>query len=171
MRPDQYTTGGGALFGKMPAVFAAGAAAIPAAVAVAETAGAAAAAWAATHPGVIGFGTAVVAGVNGQQIGGSGAARGAASVLENSGPIARSLGAASRAEMVAKQVGLNINSPTSRQILNSLGMKVTDFIGKYRAGSIRGKFPSEFLDKTVEEALTEGGSIVRKLLTDGRFVK
>jgi hypothetical protein len=61
-----------------------------------------------------------------------------AEVLENSGPIAKSLGAASRAEMIAKKLGLNINSATTRQVLNSLDMTVTDFISKYRAGSIRG---------------------------------
>lgn len=91
--------------------------------------------------------------------------------LENSGPIARSLGAASRGEMLARRVGLNIESPTSRQILNSLDMKVVDFIGRYRAGGIRSQFPSEFMDKTIEQALLSGGSTVRKLLLDSRFVK
>lgn len=95
-----------------------------------------------------------------------GSARG---VLPRSGPIARSLGAASRAEMIAKRVGLNIESPIARQVLNNLDMMVTDFIGKFRRGAISRKFTSEFLDRTVEEALLEGGSSVRKLLTDTRF--
>jgi hypothetical protein len=50
-------------------------------------------------------------------------------------------------------------------------MKVKDFIAKYRLGSVRAEFPSEYLDKTVEEALTGGGSTVRKLLTSGEYVK
>ncbi len=91
--------------------------------------------------------------------------------VANSGPIARSLGAASRAEMLARKLKLNIRSPTTRQLLNSLDDKVVDFIGKYRMGGIKGKFPSEFLDKSVEQALRDGGSTVRKLLLDGRFVK
>jgi hypothetical protein len=50
-------------------------------------------------------------------------------------------------------------------------MQVGEFIGKFRKGSIREVFPSEYMEKTVDEALQEGGSQVRKLLTDGRFVR
>jgi hypothetical protein len=97
----------------------------------------------------------------------------AARALPRSGPIPRSLGAASRAEMIAKKVGLNIKSPTSRQVLNSLDDDVVNFIGKFRKGSIKEVFPSEFLKPgvTVEQALLEGGSTVRKLLTNTRFIK
>lgn len=50
-------------------------------------------------------------------------------------------------------------------------MKVFDFIGEFRQGSIRREFPSEFMNMTVEDALKSGNSKVRKLLTDGRFVR
>lgn len=42
-----------------------------------------------------------------------------------------------------------------------------------RRGNIKARFPGEFLQDhvTVEQALTGGGSTVRKLLTDNRFVK
>ncbi len=93
--------------------------------------------------------------------------------LEGSGPIPRSVGAASRAEMLAKKLGLNIESPTTRQLLNNLDMSTKDFIGKFRKGSILSEFPGEFLKEgvTVEDALVNGGSKVRKLLIDGRFAK
>jgi RHS repeat-associated protein len=92
-------------------------------------------------------------------------------VLPNSGPIARSLGAASRSELLARKLKLNINSPTTRQVLNSLDDTVGSFISNFRSPKIRGKIPGEFLDQTVEQALRSGNSTVRKLLTDNRFVK
>ncbi len=67
-------------------------------------------------------------------------------------------------------MGLNINSATTRQVLNSLDMKVSDFVGQVRAGSIKGRLPSEVMEMTVEEAL-QHSSTVRKLLIDTRFVK
>jgi hypothetical protein len=91
--------------------------------------------------------------------------------LANSGPIMRSLGAASKAEMLAKKLNLNINSPVARQVLNSLDQTVESFINTYRKGSIKSVFPGEYLNMTVEDALRSGNTTVRKLLTDGRFVK
>jgi len=91
--------------------------------------------------------------------------------LANSGPIMRSLGAASKAEMLAKKLNLNINSPVTRQVLNSLDQTVESFINTYRKGSIKSVFPGEYLNMTVEDALRSGNTTVRKLLTDGRFVK
>jgi len=91
--------------------------------------------------------------------------------LANSGSIMRSLGAASRAEMLASKLKLNINSPVARQVLNSLDEPVESFITTYRKASIRSVFPGEYLNMTVEEALRSGNTTVRKLLIDGRFVK
>jgi RHS repeat-associated protein len=90
--------------------------------------------------------------------------------LPRSGPIASSVGAMSRAERLARKLKLNANSLTTRQLLNSLDDKVSDFVGQFRQGSINRELPSEVLDMTVEEALNHS-SKVRKLLTDGRFVK
>jgi RHS repeat-associated protein len=67
--------------------------------------------------------------------------------------------------------GLNASSSTTQNLFANRSMNVTDFIGRFRKGSIREVFPSEFMDKSVDEALRVGGSTVRKLLTDGRFVR
>jgi hypothetical protein len=91
--------------------------------------------------------------------------------LPNSGPIAKGVGAASKAEMLARRLKLNLNSPTTRQVLNSLDESVETFISKYRKSSVRSEIPGEYLNKTVEEALNSGNSTMRKLLTDGRYVK
>jgi hypothetical protein len=91
--------------------------------------------------------------------------------LPNSESIMRSLGAASRSEMLAKKFKMNINSPTTRQVLNSLDESVESFISIYRKSSIRSEIPGQFLKQTVEEALKIGNTTMRKLLTDGRFVK
>lgn len=73
----------------------------------------------------------------------------------------------------AKKFNLNAESPTSRQILDNLEMDVQEFISNYRKAGIEGVFPGEYLEKGVKlrDALKEGGSTVRKLLTDGRFTK
>jgi RHS repeat-associated protein len=91
--------------------------------------------------------------------------------LPNSGPIMHGLGAASRAEMLAIKLKMNINSATTRQVLNSLDETVESFISKYRKSSITNEMPGQFMKQTVEEALKSGNTTVRKLLTDGRFVK
>jgi RHS repeat-associated protein len=90
--------------------------------------------------------------------------------LPRSGPIAKSLGAMSRTEALARKLKLNANSPTTRQVLNSLDDKVSDFVGQFRQGAINRELPGEVLDLTVEEAL-KYSTKVRKLLIDGRFVK
>ena len=76
----------------------------------------------------------------------------------------------SRAEHLARKLKLNVNSPTTRQVLNSLDDPVSDFVGRFRRGSINRELPSEVLGMTVEEALKHS-SKVRKLLVDSRFVK
>jgi hypothetical protein len=78
----------------------------------------------------------------------------------------------SRAEAVARRYRLNINSPTTRQVLNSLDDPVEDFIAQFRRGSIWREMPGEVRGLTVdvEEALGVGRK-VRKLLIDGRFAK
>lgn len=44
-------------------------------------------------------------------------------------------------------------------------------ISTYRKSSIRSEIPGQFLKQTVEEALKSGNTTIRKLLTDGRFIK
>jgi RHS repeat-associated protein len=83
----------------------------------------------------------------------------------------KSLGAASRAEMMARKHNLNMNSKTALQVLDNLDISVESFIGQFRKGSIKSEFPSEFLSGTVEDALNSGNSTVRKLLIDSRFTK
>ncbi|WP_437812092.1 SpvB/TcaC N-terminal domain-containing protein [Sorangium sp. So ce1078] len=98
------------------------------------------------------------------------AAEGAAKALPRSGPIARSVGAMSRAEALARKLGLNANSPTTRQVLNSLDMPVNQFVGQFRKGGILRELPGEVLNFSVEDAL-QYSSKVKKLLIDGRFSK
>jgi len=74
-------------------------------------------------------------------------------------------------EPLAKKYGLNVNSPTSQQVLDNLNTPVDRFISQFRQASVRSEMPSEFLGKTVGEALQSGDSTVRKLLIDSRFVK
>jgi hypothetical protein len=76
----------------------------------------------------------------------------------------------SRAEALARKLGMNANSPTTRQALNSLDMKVRDFVGSYRQGKILRELPGEVMDMSVENAL-QHSSKVKKLLIDGRFAK
>lgn len=52
-----------------------------------------------------------------------------------------------------KKYGLNVNSPTSQQVLDNLNTPVDSFISQFRQASIRSEMPSEFLGKTVGEAL------------------
>lgn len=76
----------------------------------------------------------------------------------------------SRAEMLARKLKMNIDSPTTRQVLNSLDDSVRTFVAQFRKGSINRELPGEVMDLTVEQAL-QHSTKVRKLLTDGRFVK
>ena len=90
--------------------------------------------------------------------------------LPNSGPIALSLGAESRSEQLPRKLNLNVNSPTTRQVLNSLDTDVSSFVGEFRRGGIWWELPGEVAGMSVEEA-TQHSSTVRKLLVDNRFVK
>lgn len=74
-------------------------------------------------------------------------------------------------EPLAKKYGLNVNSRTSQQVLDNLDTSVDSFISQFRRASVRSEMPSEFLPKTVGEALQSGDSTVRKLLIDSRFAK
>ncbi len=76
----------------------------------------------------------------------------------------------SRAEALARKLKMNVNSPTTRQVLNSLDDSVGSFVGQFRKGSINRELPGEVMEMTVEQALGYSTK-VRKLLTDGRFVK
>ena len=72
---------------------------------------------------------------------------------------------------LAKKYKLNINSPITQQIIDSLDKSVDSFISTYRKSSIRAEVSGVFINQTVEEALKNGNSTIRKLLTDGRFIK
>ena len=75
--------------------------------------------------------------------------------------------AAAKSLQFEKKIGINVNSLA---VVNR-AMSARAFIGQFRKASVLGEFPAEFLDQTVEQALTSGDSTVRKLLTDGRFAK
>ena len=74
-------------------------------------------------------------------------------------------------EPLAKKYGLNVNSQTSQQVLDNLDTPVDNFISQFRKASVRSEMPSEFLRKSVGEALQSGDATVRKLLIDSRFAK
>ena len=78
---------------------------------------------------------------------------------------------ARRVERLATELGLNSDSPTTRQLLTHIDMRVDAFISAFRRAGIRQEFPAEFLEMTVEEALRRRDSTVRKLLLDRRFAK
>jgi hypothetical protein len=84
---------------------------------------------------------------------------------------ASALGAAPNLVRLGQKFGLNADSAVARNILENLNMTVSQFISENRAASILRKFPTEYLDKTLAQALSEGGNTVRKLHTDGRFIK
>ncbi|MDI1479205.1 hypothetical protein [Polyangium sp. y55x31] len=66
-------------------------------------------------------------------------------------PIPSSVGPMARAEALARKLKLNVDSPTTRQVLNSLDDKVGDFVAKYRRGSIQRELPwDEIKDMTLE---------------------
>jgi hypothetical protein len=84
---------------------------------------------------------------------------------------ANPLGAAPNLVKLGKKFGLNASSATSRNVLENLNMPVHQFISQNRKASILREFPAEYLNRTVGEALKEGGTDVSKLLTDLRFAK
>ncbi|MFD0522586.1 RHS repeat-associated core domain-containing protein [Paractinoplanes durhamensis] len=69
----------------------------------------------------------------------------------------------------ARQVNL---SPTDPAVANR-GMKVTDFIAKYRKGGVRSVIGKDYMEMTVGDALktakSSHDSQARKMLVDGRF--
>lgn len=73
-------------------------------------------------------------------------------------------------ETLARQLRLNTNSPTSRQVLNNLDDTVASFVTRFRCGNINRELPREVMEMAVEQAL-QHSSKVRKLLTDRRFIK
>jgi LysM repeat protein len=95
--------------------------------------------------------------------------------LPRTEPIISSVGAASRAERLAMKLKMNMDSPTTRQVLNSLDDKVETFIANFRKASIYSEFPGgqggSFSQMTIEEALRTGNTTVKKLLIDLRFRK
>lgn len=94
----------------------------------------------------------------------------AAGDLPRTEPVPPTLGAMSRAERLARKLKLSVDSPTTRQVLNSLDDTVGQFVARFRQGRILRELPREVLNMTVEEAL-QHSTKVRKLLTDGRFAK
>ena len=76
-----------------------------------------------------------------------------------------------RVDLLAREFALNINSLTTRQLLDHRDMRVDAFINAFRRAGIRGEFPAELLEMTVEEALRSRHATVRKLLIDRRFAK
>jgi len=64
--------------------------------------------------------------------------------------------AARRADRLAQTLGLNSDSPITRQLLTHLDMRVDAFISAFRRAGIRQEFPAEFLERTVEEAYSRG---------------
>ena len=71
---------------------------------------------------------------------------------------------------LAKKYGLNAKSTTTKQLLENFNMKASDWIGKYRKGSIK-SILGEVGDKTIGEIFATADSRTRKLLIDGRFAK
>ena len=100
-----------------------------------------------------------------------GFAKGASIIKTGAKIISNSNKVVTNAEKLARILKLNINSPTTQQILNNLDKTVESFISNFRQSSIKSQFPGEFLNKTLKEALKSGNTTVRKLLTDRRFIK
>jgi hypothetical protein len=73
-------------------------------------------------------------------------------------------------ERLARALRLNINSPTTRQIIDNANLTVRDFVGRFRQASIGRELPGEFLDTPVKDAIRTSDT-VRKLLLQSRFFK
>jgi hypothetical protein len=79
----------------------------------------------------------------------------------------------SEAEQVlklAKKYRLNAESSTTKQLLKNFNMKASDWIAKYRKGSIKSVL-GDVGDKTIGEIFDAANSQTRKMLIDGRFAK
>ncbi len=53
----------------------------------------------------------------------------------------------------ARGLGLNVESATTQHLLRNLETPVRDFISKFVKGSVNRQFPTQFLNKTVRDAL------------------
>ncbi|MBX3420953.1 MAG: hypothetical protein KF752_05275 [Pirellulaceae bacterium] len=74
------------------------------------------------------------------------------------------------AKALAKKLRLNYDSPTTKTILENIDSPVSSFESSFRQGKILQKLPGEVLNMPLHEALKHS-TMVRKLLTDLRFVK
>ena len=92
--------------------------------------------------------------------------------LGGSDPIPRSLSTMSRVERIARDLRMNVNSATTRQVLNNLDMPVGEFVSRFRQGRVLREIPQSLLqnEAKVEQAIRHS-SKVKKLLVDGRFAK
>jgi hypothetical protein len=50
-------------------------------------------------------------------------------------------------------------------------MRFSDFVAMFRKGNIRDVFHGEFMDRILDEVRSQGGSTVRKLLINSRFMR
>ena len=71
---------------------------------------------------------------------------------------------------LAKKYGINANSPTTKQLLESFDMKAADWISKYRQGKIKSVL-GDVGEKTIGEVFDAADSKTRKMILDGRFAK
>jgi RHS repeat-associated protein len=75
-------------------------------------------------------------------------------------------------EKWARKHQLKLDSPRAKQVVDNRDMKVVDFVGKFRQGKIWGVLSQEeWGQRTVREAIEEGGTTVRKMLTDNRWAQ
>jgi RHS repeat-associated protein len=74
-------------------------------------------------------------------------------------------------EFTDAQFAKKIKQSRDSQVVKNRGMVVNDYISKFRKGYIRQKLGTDTLGKTVEQAILEGDSMTRKLLTSNRFAK
>jgi RHS repeat-associated protein len=71
----------------------------------------------------------------------------------------------------AQRFARTVKLPADNPAVVNRGLSVDEFISRFRAASIRRKFPGEFLSQTVEQALRSGNPTVRKLLTSREWAK
>ncbi len=74
-------------------------------------------------------------------------------------------------EQWSKQLKLNPDSDTTKQLYRYRHLAVQEYVGRFRKGALNEVLPGEALQLTVEEALKQGivgGRNLRKLLASGR---
>jgi len=89
----------------------------------------------------------------------------------NSGSQSNAQGTNPDLARLGAQLGIKADSKAGANVLENRNTTVREFIAKNRRASILRRFPSEYLDKTVEQAIRQGGTDVKKLLLDSRFSK